>query len=106
MVDSVMGGGMAKQPEDLYTLELALPMRRGRGRPPKPDALTPAQRAQRYRDRKASRKLVAMKQWQQVKYRDPLTGKTWTGRGLTPKWLAIKVQEGVDKSFFLVKSWK
>ncbi len=25
-----------------------------------------------------------------AKYRDPMTGKTWSGRGLTPKWLAGK----------------
>lgn len=25
-----------------------------------------------------------------AKYRDPVTGKTWSGRGLAPKWLAGK----------------
>ena len=25
-----------------------------------------------------------------AKYRDPMSGKTWSGRGLTPKWLAGK----------------
>ena len=31
------------------------------------------------------------------KYRDPVSGKTWSGRGLAPKWLA-----GRDKSEFLI----
>lgn len=39
-----------KQPEDNKTIELSLDGKRGRGRPAKPDALTPAQRAKRYRD--------------------------------------------------------
>jgi chromosome segregation ATPase len=46
-----------KQPEDNATLELNLASvvdgaRRGRGRPAKADALTPAERAKRYRDAK------------------------------------------------------
>lgn len=45
-------GGGVKLPGDSLTLELpGLGMRRGRGRPRKQDALTPAQRAQRYRDK-------------------------------------------------------
>lgn len=28
------------------------------------------------------------------KYRDPVTGVTWTGRGLKPKWLAIAIDGG------------
>lgn len=42
-----------KQPEDTKTLELHLTeTKRGRGRPAKPNALTPAERAKRYRDAK------------------------------------------------------
>jgi DNA-binding protein H-NS len=33
-----------------------------------------------------------------VKYRDPESGKSWTGRGRTPGWL-----EGKNKDNFLVK---
>ncbi len=33
-----------------------------------------------------------------AKYRDPVTGKEWSGRGLAPKWL-----QGRDKSEFLIK---
>ena len=31
------------------------------------------------------------------KYRDPETGKTWTGRGVAPKWIA-----GRDREAFLI----
>jgi DNA-binding protein H-NS len=31
------------------------------------------------------------------KYRDPATGKTWTGRGVSPKWI-----EGKDRAQFLI----
>jgi DNA-binding protein H-NS len=33
------------------------------------------------------------------KYRDPATGKTWTGRGRAPTWL-----EGKDKVKFLISA--
>ena len=29
-----------------------------------------------------------------AKYRDPVTGSTWTGRGLRPKWLAAAMEAG------------
>ena len=32
------------------------------------------------------------------KYRDPETGKTWTGRGVAPKWIA-----GKDREAFVIK---
>ena len=32
-----------------------------------------------------------------AKYRDPQTGKEWSGRGITPKWL-----QGKDKTKFLI----
>lgn len=32
------------------------------------------------------------------KYRDPQTGKTWSGRGRIPKWI-----EGKDRENFLIK---
>ena len=33
-----------------------------------------------------------------AKYRDPETGKTWTGRGVAPKWIS-----GKDRDSFLIK---
>ena len=32
-----------------------------------------------------------------AKYRDPATGKEWSGRGISPKWL-----EGKDRAQFLI----
>jgi hypothetical protein len=45
-----------RQPEDNQTLELPLTEKRGRGRPRKEKALTPAERARRYRERKAEQR--------------------------------------------------
>lgn len=33
-----------------------------------------------------------------AKYRDPESGKTWTGRGVAPKWIS-----GKDRDVFLIK---
>ena len=33
-----------------------------------------------------------------AKYRDPISGKEWSGRGLAPKWM-----KGKDKEQFLIK---
>lgn len=33
-----------------------------------------------------------------AKYRDPVSGKEWSGRGLAPKWM-----QGKEKSAFLIK---
>lgn len=33
-----------------------------------------------------------------AKYRDPESGKTWTGRGVAPKWIS-----GKDRDAFLIK---
>lgn len=37
-----------------------------------------------------------------VKYRDPESGSTWTGRGLRPKWLREKMDAGAKLESFLV----
>lgn len=34
-----------------------------------------------------------------AKYRDPISGNEWSGRGMTPKWIA---ESGKDKSEFLI----
>jgi DNA-binding protein H-NS len=36
------------------------------------------------------------------KYRDPETGRTWTGRGVIPRWLAAAELEGRDRQHFAV----
>ena len=106
---SVTGGGMAKQPEETRTLELDLGVsqpitvtKRGRGWPRDPDALTNAERQQRWRDKQ---KRIKRKGVIPAKYRDPETGQTWSGRGLAPKWITVTCARlGVDRSYFLVKS--
>jgi DNA-binding protein H-NS len=46
---------------------------------------------------KQNRKAVA------IKYRGP-NGETWTGRGLTPKWLAALVSQGLARESFTVNA--
>jgi DNA-binding protein H-NS len=36
------------------------------------------------------------------KYRDPMTGATWTGRGLKPKWLSAQLAEGKSLEDFRI----
>lgn len=36
------------------------------------------------------------------KYRDPVTGSTWTGRGLKPKWLASALSAGKSLDDFAI----
>ncbi len=37
------------------------------------------------------------------KYRDPATGKTWTGRGIHPAWLKAQLEAGKSVEEFLIK---
>jgi DNA-binding protein H-NS len=37
------------------------------------------------------------------KYRDPVTGETWSGRGRMSNWLAVKVKAGDKVTKYLVK---
>ena len=37
-----------------------------------------------------------------VKFRDPVTGNSWSGRGLHPKWLQAALAEGRQLSDFVV----
>lgn len=37
------------------------------------------------------------------KYRDPVTGKTWTGRGKSPLWLTEAERQGKTRDSFLIK---
>lgn len=38
-----------------------------------------------------------------AKYKDPVSGKTWTGRGKTPAWLAIHLAAGRTRQDYLIK---
>jgi len=37
------------------------------------------------------------------KYRDPVSGKTWTGRGKTPRWLVSAEEQGVARESFAIR---
>lgn len=37
-----------------------------------------------------------------AKYRNPASGKTWSGRGRAPKWLADEVARGRSRDDFLI----
>ena len=39
-----------------------------------------------------------------AKYQDHESGKTWTGRGKSPAWLAAQLAAGYTKDDFLIKS--
>lgn len=96
---------------DRLTLELpGVTEKRGRGRPRKADALTPAQRAKRYRDKQKAAALareLKRQHWTYrhltqhpsraagvvIRYRGP-NGETWTGRGLRPRWVSAYLETG------------
>jgi hypothetical protein len=87
---------------DRFTIDiLGGSSKRGRGRPRVENPLTPAERAFRYRQRKlAAKKLTARLKANGVTgiYRGP-HGETWSGRGLTPKWLQVLIREGRCKQY-------
>lgn len=41
-----------------------------------------------------------------IRFRDPATGQTWTGRGLRPKWLQARIDEGRQINEFEVKEYE
>ena len=73
--------------------------RRGRGK---------AAGAERSRDAPAGKKAAKpnkkrVKRKVAPKFKDPQSGATWSGRGLTPKWLAEKEKAGAKREEFLIK---
>lgn len=60
---------------------------------------TPAQQAL---DEQARQAAERRKHGPEVKYRNPETGETWTGRGKRPKWIEEKMVEGSNLEEFLV----
>ncbi|OFZ97442.1 MAG: hypothetical protein A3H35_11850 [Betaproteobacteria bacterium RIFCSPLOWO2_02_FULL_62_17] len=69
--------------------------RRGGGSGAKPGR--PAGKKAAKPKKKAAKRKVA------PKYKDPQSGATWSGRGLTPKWLAEKEKAGAQREEFLIK---
>jgi DNA-binding protein H-NS len=61
--------------------------------------LTGKKSAPRRNERSSSDKRSAVA----AKYKDPSSGKTWTGRGKTPNWLAANISAGHNKQDYLIK---
>jgi DNA-binding protein H-NS len=79
--------------KDLQTSKPGKPGKAGRGRPKAgADKLPKAPKA----PKKATTPVAA-------KFRGP-NGETWSGRGLTPKWLAALVAQGQSKEAFAIQS--
>ena len=78
--------------KDLQTAKPAKSAKGMRGRPAATGKAPKAPKAAK----KASNPVAA-------KYRGP-NGETWSGRGLTPKWLATMVAQGQAKDAFLIKA--
>ena len=77
-------------------LQSAKTSRAGKGRRGRPAAgAKPAKQAKAAKPVKKAGASVA------AKYRGP-NGETWSGRGLTPKWLAALVASGQSKESFLI----
>ena len=52
--------------------------------------------------RAKSGRTASPKQASAAKYRDPVSGKTWTGHGKAPGWLVAAVQAGKSREDFLI----
>jgi DNA-binding protein H-NS len=54
---------------------------------------------------KASRKKTVRRRLKAApKYRDPASGVTWSGRGMTPRWLAAAIAQGQSREDFLIRA--
>lgn len=50
------------------------------------------------------KKMSAMKQPQQPKYQDPVSGKTWSGKGKAPGWIIEAIKKGKRDDFLIDKA--
>ena len=80
--------------KDLQTSKPAKGAKTGKGRG-RPAGVAKAPKAPK-EAKKAANPVAA-------KYKGP-NGETWSGRGLTPKWLATLVSQGQAKEAFLIKA--
>jgi ParB/RepB/Spo0J family partition protein len=77
-----------------YATHLGIDVKALAQTPAKP-APTPAKAAPA-----AKKKAGKAKAAQQVRYRDPATGQTWSGRGLQPNWLKAAIADGATLASF------
>ena len=87
------GGQIKPAPQDAGAAFAADVAKHGPGRSanPKPKAA-----AKTKRDAPLAKNVPA-------KYRDPMSGQTWSGRGLKPRWLTVALERGKTLSDFEVK---
>lgn len=65
--------------------------------------ISPQDVANAYNSANKGSRRSGSKQTVAPKYRDPATGKTWTGRGRTPRWLTAAEEQGQHRDTFLIK---
>jgi DNA-binding protein H-NS len=50
----------------------------------------------------ASKKVVHTRRKPDAKYKDPITGATWSGRGKLPTWMQASISQGMSKEQFAI----
>jgi DNA-binding protein H-NS len=50
------------------------------------------------------KKVIHTRRKPDAKYQDPISGKTWSGRGKTPIWMKEKISKGISKETFALNS--
>jgi DNA-binding protein H-NS len=50
------------------------------------------------------KKVIHTRRKPDAKYQDPISGKTWSGRGKTPIWMTEKILKGISKETFALNS--
>lgn len=50
----------------------------------------------------ASKKVVHSRRKPDAKYKDPVSGKTWSGRGKLPTWMQVSIKQGMNKEHFFI----
>jgi DNA-binding protein H-NS len=101
---------LEKQAQDLFKKEVATVIAKIQGLMQEygltPDDL--AGRVKAFKDYKApkaaAKKTKVAKPAGIPKYRDPVSGKTWTGHGKAPTWIAAAVKAGKKDDFLITKA--
>jgi DNA-binding protein H-NS len=99
---------LEKQAQDLFKKEVATVIAKIQGLMQE-YGLTPddiAGRVKAFKDYKApnsTKKVKTSKPAVIPKYRDPVSGKTWTGHGKAPAWIAAAVKAGTKEDYLIGK---
>ncbi len=102
---------LEKQAEDLFKKEVATVVTKIQGLMQE-YGLTPddiAGRVKAFKDYKAPKAIRKVKSGKPAgipKYSDPVSGKTWTGHGKAPAWIAAAVKAGKKEDYLIGKTSK